>query len=106
MLNGLNPKLLSEQLLPDDQILLLRMCYCPKQGQDRSAFEARGIPEGFCGKCDICGEPGHVCHYPGPLPFTGCWCDKHYIIEVREQPRMKAVRELRRQKKENQDASS
>lgn len=39
-----------------------------------------------CGKCQVCGEPGHTCHYPGSLPYTGSWCDKHFIDECREQP--------------------
>jgi hypothetical protein len=28
----------------------------------------------------VCGKPGHTCHFPGPLPYTGAWCDSHYTI--------------------------
>jgi hypothetical protein len=24
-------------------------------------------------------ELGHVSHYPGSYPYTGCWCDYHYV---------------------------
>jgi hypothetical protein len=33
-----------------------------------------------CGACQVCGLPGHACHFPGPLPYTGSWCDAHYAI--------------------------
>jgi len=93
MLKGVDPSVVgSVTSLTDQQILDARHCYCvPLEKHDYLA--ARGIPHGFCGKCQVCGEPGHVCHYPGPLPFTGCWCDKHYIIEVREKPMLKAADE-------------
>lgn len=42
-----------------------RNCYC-REGQKH------------CGKCDICGKPGHVSHHPGGVPFTGAWCTFHY----------------------------
>ena len=44
-----------------------RNCYC-KQGQT------------YCGKCEICGALGHTSHFPGPVPYTGSWCDDCYII--------------------------
>ena len=31
--------------------------------------------ERFCGDCDACGAEGHTQHFPGPLPYTGGWCD-------------------------------
>ena len=40
-------------------------CYC-KPGDE------------FCGKCDICGKPGHTRHFPAPVALTGAWCDLHY----------------------------
>ena len=44
-----------------------RKCYCQPGAS-------------HCGKCQVCGRPGHVCHFPGPLPYTGAWCDAHYAI--------------------------
>lgn len=38
----------------------------------------RGVPRGYCGLCSICEKPGHIRHYPGSVPVTGCWCDEHY----------------------------
>ena len=35
-----------------------------------------GLPDGFCGVCERCGKPGHMQHFPGPLPYTGAWCDR------------------------------
>ena len=34
--------------------------------------------ESSCGKCEICGRSGHASHFPGPLPYTGAWCDEHF----------------------------
>lgn len=88
-MQGVNPIILGQShLLTDEEILAARYCYC-KEG------------ETTCGNCDICKEPGHVCHYPGPLPYTGCWCNVHYIIEVREQPRLKEVIKRRQARKDN-----
>src|SRR5262245_22124667 len=36
--------------------------------------------ETHCGRCLVCGRAGHSCHYPGPLPFAGGWCDEHYAV--------------------------
>ena len=36
----------------------------------------------FCGKCEVCKQPGHTRHYPGPVPYTGAWCDQHYQEEA------------------------
>jgi len=100
MLQGVDPSILTEQNLTDEQILGRRYCYCPKGDEAskrlRALHESQGVPKGFCGKCQVCDEPGHVCHYPGPLPFTGRWCDKHYLIEVREKPMLTAIRERRK----------
>ncbi len=49
-----------------------RGCYCVEGGS------GDGLPEGFCGRCDVCGKPGHVRHHPGAVPVTGAWCDRHY----------------------------
>ena len=42
-----------------------RHCYC-KPG------------ETHCGTCERCGVPGHTRHFPGPVPYTGAWCDRCY----------------------------
>jgi hypothetical protein len=33
-----------------------------------------------CGICERCREPGHTRHFPGPVPYTGAWCDRCYRI--------------------------
>jgi hypothetical protein len=53
-------------------------CYCGLWDKDPSFFEKKGIPPGYCGLCDKCGKPGHVRHFPGAVPFTGAWCERHY----------------------------
>ncbi len=25
--------------------------------------------------CERCGKPGHTRPFPGPVPYTGAWCD-------------------------------
>ena len=55
-----------------------RGCYCDLWNRDPATLESRGVPRGFCGHCQTCGQPGHTRHFPGGVPFTGCWCDKHY----------------------------
>lgn len=36
--------------------------------------------ETSCGTCDRCGAAGHTRHFPGPVPYTGAWCDRCYTI--------------------------
>jgi hypothetical protein len=43
-------------------------------------FESLGVPRGYCGFCQRCGAPGHTRHFPGAIPYTGCWCDRHYRL--------------------------
>ena len=50
-----------------DAIERTRNCYC-------------GEGPTHCGTCQVCGKPGHARHFPGPLPYTGSWCDTHYTI--------------------------
>ena len=57
-----------------------RGCYCDAPGLGPEYFESRGIPPGFCGLCERCGAPGHTRHFPGAVPCTGCWCDRHYRL--------------------------
>lgn len=51
-----------------------RQCYCDSLSAEWKA--ERGYAEGFCGVCERCGQPGHTQHFPGPVPYTGAWCDR------------------------------
>jgi hypothetical protein len=51
-----------------------RQCYCDSLSAEWKAEQ--GYAEGFCGVCERCGKPGHTQHFPGPLPYTGSWCDR------------------------------
>ncbi|GMW03841.1 MAG: hypothetical protein AMXMBFR84_49750 [Candidatus Hydrogenedentota bacterium] len=53
-----------------------RGCYCFLWRDNVESLESEGVPRGYCGFCDVCGSPGHTRPYPGPRPFTGCWCDR------------------------------
>ncbi len=56
-----------------------RSCYC--HSVDEEFRRIHKLPDGFCGTCDRCGGPGHMRHFPGPLPYTGAWCDRcHRIV--------------------------
>src|ERR1051325_9160950 len=55
-----------------------RWCYC--DGVDADFRQKYGIPEGYCGICERCGQPGHTRHFPGAVPYTGAWCDRCYKI--------------------------
>ena len=55
-----------------------RGCYCDIWDKNPEFYESRGVPRGYCGFCQTCGQPGHTRHFPGTSPYTGCWCDKHY----------------------------
>ena len=55
-----------------------RGCYCSLWSTNPTGLESRGVPRGYCGHCQTCGEPGHTRHFPGATPYTGSWCDKHY----------------------------
>ncbi len=55
-----------------------RTCYCPEWKDKPRQTGDKTIPETSCGKCDVCGKPGHVSHYPGAVPATGSWCDVCY----------------------------
>ena len=50
-----------------------RYCYCGSLSKE--FLEKEGIPDGYCGICERCGKPGHTQHFPGPVPYTGSWCD-------------------------------
>ena len=57
-----------------------RNCYCGIWDKDPAMYEGKGYPRGYCGVCDRCGIPGHTRHFPGPVPYTGSWCDRCYRI--------------------------
>ncbi len=50
-------------------------CQCGLWQTSPDFLRGQGIPEGFCGICQVCGRPGHTRHFPGPVPYTGSWCD-------------------------------
>ncbi len=53
-------------------------CYCKERATNpKLAGEMKEIPNGYCGFCEICGKPGHMCAHPR-LPTTGVWCDEHW----------------------------
>lgn len=104
MLKGVSLEALKIPQPPDEVILKSRGCYCFIWEQTHEGALnwqkdnlEKGVTKGYCGECD-CGKPGHVCHYPGPVPFTGCWCDDCYLKEYKEQTLANAIRERRRQR--------
>lgn len=62
-------------------------CYCTVLWNEHSeSLISRGIPRGFCSTCEFCGDFGHTRHYPGPVPYTGSWCDVCYKVEAHLSP--------------------
>ena len=55
-----------------------RDCYCGLDGSTGTSTATSDVPPGICGRCDVCGHPGHIRHFPGPAPVTGTWCDIHF----------------------------
>ncbi len=55
-----------------------RNCYCGLWKTDPKLLRDQGVPPGYCGLCRVCGKPGHTRHFPGAVPLTDAWCDKHY----------------------------
>ena len=53
-------------------------CYCTLWDKDPEYLKSINVPEGYCGLCEKCGSPGHLRHFPGAVPYTGTWCDRHY----------------------------
>lgn len=51
-----------------------RNCYCHSLSAEFR--HEQKIPDGYCGICERCGKPGHTQHFPGPVPYTGAWCDR------------------------------
>ena len=57
-----------------------RNCYCELWKTNPETLKDQGLSEGYCGTCERCGKPGHTSHHPGPVPYTGSWCDRCYQI--------------------------
>lgn len=53
-------------------------CYCTLWDKDPACLEKKDVPPGYCGLCEKCGAPGHTRHFPGAVPYTGSWCERHY----------------------------
>ena len=51
--------------------------YCSLWNTNPQSLRDQGVPQGFCGYCEICGQPGHTQHFPGAVPYTGAWCSRH-----------------------------
>lgn len=52
-------------------------CHCGLWESSPGTLRSQGVPEGFCGICDVCGAPGHVRAHPA-APVSGAWCDACY----------------------------
>jgi hypothetical protein len=65
---------------------LPRSCYCSLWETNPEFLQKQGLPHGYCGICDLCGDPGHTGHYPGPVPVTGAWCDVCYQVQAHKAP--------------------
>lgn len=61
-----------------------RSCYCGLWETNPEFLREQGVPEGHCGICQRCGAPGHTRHFPGPVPYTGAWCDACYRVVGRQ----------------------
>ncbi len=51
-------------------------CQCADRRHFPEKF--KGIPEGYCGWCDICGRPGHRRRHPRLKDASGAWCQRHW----------------------------
>lgn len=51
-------------------------CYCAILSDAHRA--ELGLAPGHCGRCDVCGAPGHMRPDPRSRVATGAWCDAHY----------------------------
>lgn len=63
-----------------------RNCFCSLWETNPQFLENRGLPRGYCGICELCGDLGHTRHYPGPVPVTGAWCDICYQVQAHKAP--------------------
>jgi hypothetical protein len=64
-----------QSLMNPSQEAIARGCYC---GSIPEHALNPDLPAGYCGICEKCGAPGHLRHFPGAVPYTGAWCDRHY----------------------------
>lgn len=53
-------------------------CQCSLWTTQPGFLATQSVPRGFCGRCEVCGQPGHIRHFPGSSPSTGAWCEHHY----------------------------
>lgn len=57
-------------------------CYCSLWQTSPELLRSQGVPEGFCGLCEVrvkgrrCGRPGHTQAHPS-APVTAAWCEAH-----------------------------
>jgi hypothetical protein len=65
-----------------------RDCYCNLWEKNPKVLEDQGIPPGYYGICERCGKPGHLQHFPGPVAYTGAWCDHCVKIVPWTNPRV------------------
>lgn len=56
-----------------------RGCYCGILNPE--VLEQNGVPKGYCGLCDECGQPGHLRH-GFSVPATQVWCDACWRIHI------------------------
>jgi hypothetical protein len=53
-------------------------CQCSLWATKPDFLASQGVPKGYCGRCEVCGRPGHTRHFPGSSPITGAWCERRY----------------------------
>ncbi len=59
---------------------LRRNCYCDTWARLGGRPQTADFPDGFCGLCSICGDPGHRSHHPYTVGSVS-WCDRCFLIE-------------------------
>lgn len=54
-----------------------RHCYCSLWQTAPETLRQQGVPEGYCGLCNVCGAAGHTRAHPA-APVSDAWCDVCY----------------------------
>lgn len=67
-----------EPALDLDRLAEARGCYCTLWKTNPDFLRGQGLEPGYCGRCSVCGAPGHLRHHPAAVPATSAWCDRHY----------------------------
>lgn len=49
-------------------------------GQESGALRVTRRATWLLRLLQTCKGPGHTRHFPGAVPYTGCWCDFHYRL--------------------------